>query len=118
MSTGANIFLTCETAEGRQTFATPSDAEPFRTPDGRWAPGRMTGNMTPEQYHAEIIQTLIVGRANDLGAGQLGDEAGTLITQMIGANALGEDEMRNVLSIVRAAFAKPDSIVETLYGCF
>jgi hypothetical protein len=30
---------TCETAEGRQTFATPPDTEPFRTPDGSWFPG-------------------------------------------------------------------------------
>jgi hypothetical protein len=29
----------CETAEGRQTFATPPDTEPFRTPDGSWFPG-------------------------------------------------------------------------------
>jgi hypothetical protein len=114
-STGANMVLTCETAAGRQPFATPSGADPFRTPDGRWVPGRMTGNLTAEQYHAEIIQSLIIGRANDLGAGQLGDAAGILITQMIGINALSEDETRNVLSIIRAAFAKPDSIPQAAW---
>ena len=99
----------CETAEGRQTFATPSDADPFRTPDGRLVPGRLS-NMTAEQYHAEIMQFLITSRAEDVGSGQHGDEAGALIMKVIGVNALSEDETRNVLSIVRAAFEKPDLI--------
>src|SRR5580698_4740188 len=71
---GPNMVLTCETAEGRQTFATPSDTEPFRTPDGRVVPGRLS-NMTAEQYHAEIMQYLITGDAKDVGSGQHGDEA-------------------------------------------
>jgi hypothetical protein len=110
MESGPNMVLTCETAEGRQTFATPSDTEPFRTPDGRLVPGRMLSNLTAEQYHAEIMQSLITSRANDTGSGQLGDEAGALIVKIIGANALNEDETRNVLSIIRAAFEKPDRI--------
>ena len=109
MMSGPNMVLTCETAEGRQTFATPSDTEPFRTPDGRLIPGRLS-NMTAEQYHAEIMQSLITSRANDAGSGQLGDEAGALIAKIIGANALDDDETRNVLSIIRAAFEKPDRI--------
>jgi len=32
---GPNIVLSCETAEGRRTFVTPSLSDPFRTPDGR-----------------------------------------------------------------------------------
>jgi hypothetical protein len=119
---GPNWFLTCETAEGRQTFVTPSDTEPFRTPDGRVVPGRMQSNMTPEQYHAEIIQDLITSRRKDVGTGQislqssrggLGDEAGDLIMNLVGVNALNEDETRNVLSIVRALFEKPESIPQS-----
>jgi hypothetical protein len=110
MMSGPNMVLTCETAEGRQTFATPSDTEPFRTPDGRLVPGRMLSNMTAEQYHAEIMQSLITGRAKDVGSGQRGDEAEALIKKVIGANALNEDEARNVASIIRAAFEKPDRI--------
>ena len=106
---GPNMVLTCETAEGRQTFATPSDTEPFRTPDGRVVPGRLS-NMTAEQYHAEIMQYLITGGAKDGGSGQHGDEAGALIMKVIGVNALNEDEAGNVLSIIRTAFEKPDLI--------
>jgi hypothetical protein len=109
MQSGPNMVLTCETAEGRQIFATPSDTEPFRTPDDRLIPGRIS-NMTAEQYHAEIIQSLIESRANGVQSGRLGDEAAAAIVKMIGANALNEDETRNVLSIIRAAFEKPDLI--------
>jgi hypothetical protein len=107
--TGINMVLTCETAEGRQTFATQSGTEPFRTPDGRLVPGRLS-NMTAEQYHAEIMEFLITSGAKDVGSGRHGDEAGALIMKVIGVNALSEDETRNVLSIVRAAFEKPDLI--------
>jgi hypothetical protein len=41
---------------------------------------------------------------------QLGDEPATLITKMIGVNALGEDETRNVIAIIRATFEKPERI--------
>jgi hypothetical protein len=37
---GAPRIETCETAKGTQSFATPSDGDPFRTPDGRIVPGR------------------------------------------------------------------------------
>src|SRR5207302_7809180 len=56
MMSGPNMVLTCETAEGRQTFATSSDSATFRTPDGRMVPGRMPSEMTAEQYHMEIMQ--------------------------------------------------------------
>jgi hypothetical protein len=107
---GPNMALTCETAEGRQTFVTPSDTEPFRTPDGRLVSGRMRSNMPAEQYHAEIMQSLITRRASEARSGQHGDEAGDLIMKMIGPNALNEDETRNVLSIIRAAFERPEFI--------
>lgn len=111
MMSGPNMALTCETAEGRQTFATPSDNEPFRTPDGRLVSGRtQPPNVTAEQYHMEILQHLITSRESEIQSGQLGDEAGALIMKMIGVNALNEDETRNVLSIVRAAFEKPERI--------
>jgi hypothetical protein len=107
---GPNMFLTCETAAGRQTFATPSDGDSFRTPDGRLVAGRMQGNMTAEQYHAEIIEHLMTSPGEEFGPGRLGDEAGDLIIKMIGVNALSDGEIRNVLSIIRAAFEKPESI--------
>jgi len=111
-STGCCTVLTCETAEGRQTFATPSDPDPFKTPDGRLIPGRMRSSMTAEQFHEEIMESLIVSRGSEIHSGQLGDEAGALIAKMIGVNALSQQETRNVLSIIRSAFKKPESIPE------
>jgi hypothetical protein len=73
-------------------------------------PGRMHSNMTAEQYHEEILQGFITSHANDGAAGRFGDEAGALIMTLIGANALSEDETRNVLSIIHAAFEKPARI--------
>jgi hypothetical protein len=108
MISGLHVSLTCETAQGRQTFATPSDS--FRTPDGRVVPGRMLSNETPEEYHTDTMQSLISSRGDNLKSGRLGNEAGALIAKIIGANALNEDETRNVLSITRAAFEKPDRI--------
>jgi hypothetical protein len=107
---GPNMVLTCETAEGQKTFVTRNDTDPFRTPDGRVVPGRMLTNMTREEYHAEIIESLIGSRSEVMGVGRLGDEAGDLILKMIGVNALSEDEQLSVLSIIRAAFEKLESI--------
>jgi hypothetical protein len=109
---GINTVLSCETAQGVENFRTPSDIDPFHTPDGRVIspPGRL--NMTAEQYHAEIIQYLITSRPTEVPPGWLGDEAGSSITKMIGVNALTEDETRNVLAIVRAAFEFPDRILQ------
>jgi hypothetical protein len=114
---GPNIILTCKTTEGTQTFVTPSLSDPFRTPDGRLIPGRRTEE-TPEQYHTEIIQDLIAGgtemRADRISLqssrGGLGDETADLISKLIGANALNEDETRNSLAIIRTAFEKPETI--------
>ena len=106
---GPNMVLTCDTADGHQTFATPSGDDTFRTPDGRLVAGRIA-NMTAEQYHAEVMQYLITSLTKDAGSGQHGDEAGALIAKVIGVNALSENETRNVLSIIRAAFEKPDLI--------
>jgi hypothetical protein len=66
--------------------------------------------MTAEQYHAEIMQYLITNRPKKAVAHQFGDEAGALITNIIGVNALSEDEVRNVLSIIRTAFENPNRI--------
>jgi hypothetical protein len=111
-STGCCTVMTCETVLGRQTFATPSEPDSFRTPDGRLIPGRMRSSMTAEQYDAEIIESLIVSGGGEMHPGRLGDEAGALIAKMIGVNALSQEETRNVLSIIRAAFEKPESIPE------
>jgi hypothetical protein len=107
---GLYMSLRCETAEGVQTFGTPSDSDPFRTPDGRVVPGRVQTNMTPEQYHAQIIHDLIGSRMSDVRPGWIGDEAGASITKIIGVNALTDDETRNVLAIVRAAFEMPERV--------
>jgi hypothetical protein len=118
---GPNTIMNCETTEGRQTFVTPSLTDPFRTPDGRLVPGRPE-SMTPEQYHSEILEFLIVSReANGEAApinlqssrGGLGDEAGDLIRKLVGVNALSENETRNVLSIVRAVFSRPETIPQS-----
>ena len=114
---GPNIILSCETTEGTQTFVTPSLSDPFRTPDGRLIPWRRTEE-TPGQYHTGIIQDLIAGgtemRADRISLqssrGGLGDETADLISKLIGVNALNEDETRNSLAIIRAAFEKPETI--------
>ena len=107
---GLNISTTCETAEGPRTFSTPSAAEPFRTPDGRVIPGRLESDRTPEQYQADIMQSLIARWESRRRVRQPGDESAALITKIIGPNALDANETRNVLSIVRAAFEKPERI--------
>jgi hypothetical protein len=114
---GPNMILNCETTEGTQTFATPTLSDSFRTPDGRLIPGRRTEE-TQGQYHTEIIQDLIAGgtemRADRISLqssrGGLGDETADLISKLIGVNALNEDETRNSLAIIRAAFEKPETI--------
>jgi hypothetical protein len=112
---GPNMVLTCDTAEGSQTFVTPSLSDPFRTPDGKTALGRPT-EQTPEQYHMEILDYMIGG---DVGAvrmslssprGGLGDETADLIGKLIGVNALSEKETQNALAVIRAAFEKPETI--------
>jgi hypothetical protein len=99
---GPNMVLNCETAEGQQTFVTPSDSDPFRTPDGRIVSGRTRSTMPAEEYRMEIMESMM-GTGNT-EASKLAAEAGDLIMKMIGVNALTDAETRNVLSIVRAAF--------------
>jgi hypothetical protein len=111
---GPNMSLSCETAEGQQTFATPSPWDPFRTPDGRLVDGR-AGKRTREQYQSEILQHFIADGMGKTAARQLphvarGDETANLISKLIGVNALNEAETRNLLAILRAAFQKPENI--------
>jgi hypothetical protein len=114
---GLPMFLSCETAEGHETFASPSDS--FRTPDGRIVPARKPGNMTPDEYHMDILQYLITSQGKDIARtrvslrssrGGVGDGVAGLIARLIGVNALRDDETRNVLAILHAAFEKPQSI--------
>jgi hypothetical protein len=113
---GVNMAMTCDTAEGSQTFSTPALSDEYRTPDGRLAPGRPM-EQTPEQYHMEILADLITSR--DVGSarmslsssrGGLGDETADLIGKLIGVNALNEKETQNALALIRAAFEKPETI--------
>jgi hypothetical protein len=53
---GPNLALACETAEGRQTFSTPSPSDSFRTPDGRAVPGISIGYETQDAYQMHILQ--------------------------------------------------------------
>jgi hypothetical protein len=115
---GPNMILNCETTEGTQTFATPALSDSFRTPDGRLVNGRAS-EQTQEQYHSELLEHFM---ANGMGTtpvalqssrGGLGDETADLISKLIGVNALNENEIRNSLAIVRAAFEKPENIQPT-----
>jgi hypothetical protein len=114
---GSNQMFICDTAEGSRSFVTPSLADPIRTPDGRLVPGRPTEE-TARQYHTQILQDLITSGkkmgpnpiALQSSQGGLGDETADLITTLIGVNALSDDETRNVLTILRAAFERPETI--------
>ena len=115
---GPNMLVTCETAEGRQTFVTPPVSDSFRTPDGRMIPRRKPATMTPDEYHMDILQYLITSQGSDIArtrvslqssSGGLGDEVAGLIARLIGANALSDEETRNVLAIIHAAFERPET---------
>jgi hypothetical protein len=43
-------------------------------------------------------------------SGGLGDEVAGLIARLIGPNALSDDETRNALAIIHAAFERPETI--------
>lgn len=93
-TSGPNIeVLNCETATGMETYATPSMVPPIQTPDGR-----LISSETPEQIMSALIEE------SGGHSGQHGDDAAALITKVIGANALGDREIRNVLSIIGSAF--------------
>jgi hypothetical protein len=51
-----------------------------------------------------------VGSSNRSAAHHPGDAAAALITKIIGPNALSEDEILNVLSVIRGAFKRPEVI--------
>jgi hypothetical protein len=109
---GPNVNLHCGTTEGPQTFMTPSSSDPFRTPDGRLVPGQPT-EQTAEQYRMEILQYFITSRQESgvpLKSSRRGDETADLISRLIGGNALSEEETRNSLALLRAAFEKPETI--------
>lgn len=112
---GPNVILNCDTAQGAQTFVTPSLTDSFRTPDGRTITGR-PAQQTPEQYHMEILNDFITSADTahsvslSSARGGLGDETADLISNLIGPNALTEKETRNVLVIIRGAFASPRAI--------
>jgi hypothetical protein len=119
-STGAfSLFVMCQTAEGEQTFVSPSNSDYFRTPDGRLVPRRDPVSMTPDEYRMDILQYLITTQDKDVprthvslqsSSGGLGDDVAGLIARLIGVNALSDDETRNVLSIIHATFEKPETI--------
>lgn len=104
---GSHVAESCQTAAGEQTFATPSDSDSFRTPDGREVPGRMQ----PGLDMASLIEDTANGAAAH--SGEHGDDAAALITKLIGANALSDGEIRNVLWIVRAAFQNRNVVPPT-----
>jgi hypothetical protein len=109
-TSGPNMRLTCETEEGTQGFGTPSLIDPFRTPDGRViVPGPLS-DRTAAEYQAEIMQYRLTGSETNPRSAQLGNAAGAMIMKLIGPNALTDLETRNALSIVRAAFERPDRI--------
>jgi hypothetical protein len=118
-SSGPNMMiLHCETTEGTLTFATPTLSDSFRTPDGRLVDERPS-EQTQEQYYSELLQYFMASGmgptpvALQSSRGGLGDETADLIGDLIGVNALNEDETRNLLTILRAAFEKPESIQPT-----
>ena len=64
-----------------------------------------------------ILQHLVTAQGQSTGpvalwssSGSRGDETAEPITILIGVNALSEGEIRNVLSIVRSAFARPETL--------
>ena len=106
-ATGLPMGETCETSDGNQSFVTLSETESFRTPDGRTVPGRDRSSMTAEQYQMELMESRITNSAVRGRLRLFGDEAASLITKIIGDNALNEQETLNVLAIVDAAFEDP-----------
>jgi hypothetical protein len=115
-SSGPNVVLSCETTEGTRTFATPGSEDPFLTADGRLV-GGPSSMQTQEQYFGKMLGYFM---ANGMGAtpvafqsshGGLGDETAGIVSKLIGVNALKEEETRNLLAILRAAFEKPETML-------
>jgi hypothetical protein len=116
-TSGPNVMQTCETAEGSQSFSTSPGSNSFLTSDGSLVPRSSIGQEAQDVYQMGILQHLITAQGQSTGPvalwssrGSRGDETAELITNLIGVNALSEGETRNVLSIVRNAFAKPETL--------
>jgi hypothetical protein len=116
-TSGPNVMQTCETAEGSQSFSTSPGSNSFLTSDGSLVPRSSIGQEAQDVYQMGILQHLITAQGQSRGPvalwssrGSRGDETAELITNLIGVNALSEGEIRNVLSIVRNAFAKPETL--------
>jgi hypothetical protein len=116
-TSGPNVMQTCETAEGSQSFSTSPGSNSFLTSDGSLVPRSSIGQEAQDVYQMGILQHLITAQGQSTGPvalwssrGSRGDETAELITNLIGVNALSEGEIRNVLSIVRNAFAKPETL--------
>jgi len=85
-------FVRAETCETRMDarHSRRADTEPFRTPDGRMVPGECN-----RHNRGAIQMEIMQSRIARLGRGRLrqpGEEAAALITKMIGANTLNDDE--------------------------
>jgi hypothetical protein len=93
MMSGPNMVLTCETAEGRQTFATPSDAEPFWTPDGRVVRAQSIEHDGGAIPRGDSAVSHYQPRQRSEVESAWCDEAGTLITKTVDPNTLDEDEV-------------------------
>jgi hypothetical protein len=116
-TSGPNVMQTCETAEGSQSFSTSPGSNSFLTSDGSLVPRSSIGQEAQDVYQMGILQHLITAQGQSTGPvalwssrGSRGDEMAELITNLIGVNALSEGEIRNVLWIVRNAFAKPETL--------
>lgn len=116
-SSGLHNAMFCETSDGPQTFSTPSDSDPFRTPDGRSVVAGGHAGQTQKQYQMGMLQHFICSLepmkesvALQTSRGGLGDETADLIANLIGVNALNGVETRNVLAILRGAFLRPETI--------
>jgi hypothetical protein len=120
-TSGAYITKTCETAEGFRNFSTSSVPDYFRTAHARTVPGVPIEQQTQDEYQMEVLQDEITRQQPFTGTlglrssrGGLGDETAKLITNLIGVNGLSEGEIRNVLSIIRLAFARLENIAPGL----
>jgi hypothetical protein len=91
---GPNIVMSCETATGKETYATPSLD--------------ISARETAEQTMGNLIES-----SNGNG-GQHGDDAAVLITKVIGASVLSDREIRNVLAIIGSAFQNRNVVPPTV----
>jgi hypothetical protein len=93
MMGGPNMVLSCETAEGRQTFATPSDTDPFRTPEGRVVRPQSIEHDGGAIPRGDSAVSHYQPRQRREVESAWRDEAGTLITKIVGPNTFDEDEV-------------------------